>query len=200
MTCDIPRVKALCPAPLWCIPSSRCRAELITQTLNLTYEHPFYSSIGHHYWVQLIISFLSDRRRRLTTGQTLTLTARCWEGDSMGRCLNEMGRAPLAWQLSLPTPSVCRPFPPFFSCLTRCLAIGWDTGRPLFICSPKGPAAFQGIDRKDSEGLSEMITQDEGGEGRGGRMGSKRKRSQVTAVTLSSCCRLWPNTTRAWRW
>lgn len=82
----------------------------------------------------------------------------------MGRCLNGMGRAPLAWQLSLPAPSLSRPFPPFF----LLESVPSDRARHRktpFYLPTQGPAAFQGTDRKDSEGLSEMITQGEGGKG-----------------------------------
>lgn len=202
---DIPPVKALCPVPLWYLPLSRSRAELNARTLNLTNKHPFYSWFTCHNWVQSIISLLSDRWSQLTTRQTPALAARRWEGDSMGRCLNGIGRAPLAWQLSTPTPTVCRPFLSFFLAWLSAFDRVRHRKTPFYLLT-KGPAAFQGIDRKDSEGLSEMIAQSEGGEGRGGterrrrQVGSKRKRSQVTVVTLSSCCPLRLNTTRARQW
>lgn len=94
-----------------------------------------------------------------------------------------MGRAPLAWQLSMTTHFVCHPFPPFF----LLDSVSSDRVRhrktPFYLLT-KGPAAFQRIDRKDSEGLSEMITQCKEGEGRGGterrgeRVSSKGERSQ----------------------
>lgn len=88
---------------------------------------------------------------------------RGWEWDGMGRYWNGIGRAPLAWQLSLPAPSLS-PSPFFPSVLVSSDRVRHR--KTPSICPPRS-YSLSGSDRKGIEGLTEMMA----GEGKeGGRV------------------------------
>lgn len=188
LTCDIPPVKALSPAPVCIIPWSHSGAEWAARSLNLTCEHPFYSSFACHNWIQSSTQFTPGSAK--PADRSTDSSAHCpdvgkgtaWDGAWMAwGGLLQHGSCPCQPPLSVALS------PPVF-CLSRCLPIGRDTGRPLFICPPRALQPFREQTEKTVRVCLRWSHRVREGKGRCRGEGGWVQRGRE-AKWLRSCCR-----------
>lgn len=134
------------------------------------------------------LGLLQDRRSQLTARQTPALTAPTLGRGQYGTVLEWDGEGSFSMAAVPASPLSRSPFPPLFFCLSRCLPIGRDTGRPLFICPPRALQPFRGQTEKTVRVCLRWSHRAREGKGRCRGEGVWVQRGRE-AKWLRSCCR-----------